>query len=209
MTMVSKTMLPCRVPTGQVFAHKLVVFAYEDWGHFGLISSNFHWWWAFSRMNFGVQPNYSPTDFFETLPQPRALPGCECAGEDLNRLREGLMQARNEGLTKTYNRFHSRGDKSADIEALRESHISLDLACVRDYGWSDLDISHGFCETSQGIRFTIAPGPRREFLNRLLELNQQQYTVEEAHGLHKKRKSGPRRAMRHETPDGQLRLGDV
>lgn len=209
MTMVSKTMLPCRVPTGQVFAHKLVVFAYDDWGHFGLISSNLHWWWAFSRMNFGVQPNYSPTDFFETLPRPTALSGCESAGLEVHRLRARLMQARNEGLTKTYNRFHNQGDASSDIEALRESHRLLDLACVDDYGWGDLDLAYGFYETSQGVRFTVAPGPRRELLNRLLELNQQQYADEKAHGPHATT-AGPARRLPHRSAShSQLGLGDA
>ena len=42
--------------------------------------------------------------------------------------RQGLMQSRQEGLTKTYNRFHNPEESAEDIERLRELHVEMDRA---------------------------------------------------------------------------------
>ena len=55
------------------------------------------------------------------------------------------------------------------------------------YGWSDLDLGHGFHETKQGLRFTISEPARREVLARLLKLNHERYAEEVAQGLHEKK----------------------
>ena len=49
-----------------------------------------------------------------------------------------LMIARNEGLTKTYNRFHARAETAPDIETLRALHADMDRAVLAAYGWHDL-----------------------------------------------------------------------
>ena len=49
-----------------------------------------------------------------------------------------LMANQNEGLTKTYSRFHARGENSADIARLRALHHEMDVAVLRAYGWDDL-----------------------------------------------------------------------
>ena len=43
------------------------------------------------------------------------------------------MIQRNEGLTKTYNRFHDRGQNAPDIARLRELHAEMDTAVLRAY----------------------------------------------------------------------------
>ncbi len=48
------------------------------------------------------------------------------------------MVARDEGLTKTYNRFHNPSDRAPDIDRLRDLHHELDVAVLRAYGWDDL-----------------------------------------------------------------------
>jgi len=60
------------------------------------------------------------------------------------------MLKHQEGLTATYNRFHNPKEKSTDIARLRELHVEMDNAVAATYGWSDLDLGHGFHETSQG-----------------------------------------------------------
>ena len=101
---------------------------------------------------------------------------------------------RNEGLTKTYNRFHSPDETAAAIAKLRALHRQLDTAVAAAYGWSDLAeddgaaFGHGFHETKQGIRFTLAPAVRRKVLDRLLALNHQRHAEEVAIGLHEKSK---------------------
>jgi hypothetical protein len=67
---------------------------------------------------------------------------------------------------------------------------------VRDaYGWSDIDLGHGFHEvgylpTTDNVRYTISEPARIEILKRLSALNRQRWEEEEAAGLHKKVKKG-------------------
>ena len=89
------------------------------------------------------------------------------------------MQFRQEGLTQTYNRFHDP-KSAADIAQLRALHVEMDRAVAAAYGWSGLDLGHGFHETKQGLRYTISEPARREVLDRLLELNHERHRQEEA-----------------------------
>ena len=69
----------------------------------------------------------------------------------------------------------------------------MDQAVAAAYGWSDLDLGHGFHETKQGVRYTISEAARRTVLDRLLALNHQRYDEEVKAGLHqKKAKKSPR-----------------
>ena len=104
------------------------------------------------------------------------------------------MCGANEGLTKTYNRFHDPSDSSANITRLRDFHVEMDDAVASNYGWDDLDLGHDFHETKQGVRFTISEPARREVLQRLLKLNHERYEEEVAQGLHKKKKGGQKSA---------------
>ena len=75
--------------------------------------------------------------------------------------RQAIVLVRQEGLTKTYNRFHNPQESSADIVKLRELHKEMDQAVAAAYGWQDLELEHGFHETKQGMRYTItAQGTR-------------------------------------------------
>ncbi len=204
-TLVSKVIQPAFVPTGQVFAHKVGVFAYDDDFHFGVLTSAFHWWWAVSKSStLGAALNYSPSDVFETFPQPSYSDAVEAAGKALDAHRSALMIRNDEGLTKTYNRVHNPDDDSPGIPDLRELHVALDLAVRDAYGCSNLDLDHGFHDTPQGRRFTLGPTARTEVLDRLLELNHQRYAEEIAAGLHDKRKPGGRR--KKTSPDARTLL---
>jgi len=195
LTLVSKYVAPALVPTGQVFAHRLAVFSYDDLFHFGVLSSSIHHHWAIKHSStLETRLNYAPSDCFETFPQPPYSAAVEAAGKALDDHRRPLMIANNEGLTKTYNRVHKEGDDSPGIPRLRELHCELDYAVRDAYGWDDLDLDHGFHETSQGVRYTIGPAARTEVLDRLLELNHQRYAEEVAAGLHDKKKGGKGKA---------------
>ena len=101
------------------------------------------------------------------------------------------MVTRNQGLTKTYNRFHDAQDKSPDIVRLRELHHELDLAVLEAYGWGDLatraapeflteatEAEHRY----QGRLFWPAAF-REEVLARLLDLNRARAEEERHLGL--------------------------
>ncbi|MBN1170621.1 MAG: SAM-dependent DNA methyltransferase [Micromonosporaceae bacterium] len=182
-TLVSKVVMPVMVPTGQVFAHKLGVFASDDPALLGLLSSAAHYWWAITRSStMKADLNYSPTDVFETFARPELTGELRVAGERLDGYRRELMLARQAGLTATYNLVHNPVCLDPDIVELRRIHVTIDEAVARAYGWNDLlsaGLDHGFHETRQGIRYTVGPVVRQEILDRLLELNQERYAAEQ------------------------------
>ena len=187
----------------RVFADASVVFAYDDDAHFGLLSSGVSLVvGGHARVDAARHDvSYTPTDCFETFAQPELTPAIGNLGGQLNAHRSALMLDRQEGLTKTYNRVHNPDEHADDIVRLREIHVELDHAVRDAYGWSDLDLGHGFHETKFGTRFTFAPSPRQEVLDRLLELNHERYAQEVRQGLHDKAK-GKRQG------EGRSRRGD-
>jgi hypothetical protein len=190
----TKTVMPMLVPANMVYSDATTVFAYDNNGHFGLLSSGFHWWWAITHAStMRTDIRYTPTDCFETFVQPDLTGMVGDLGGALNEHRAALMLDRNEGLTTTYSRLHDLGDQTDDITRLREIHVELDHAVRDAYGW-DLDLGHDFHDTRFGTRFTFAPGPRQEILDRLLELNHERYAEEVEQGLHKKKKAARRAA---------------
>ena len=52
--------------------------------------------------------------------------------------RAELMVRNDEGLTKTYNRFHNPDERSQEIATLRELHEKMDRAVLDAYGWNDI-----------------------------------------------------------------------
>ena len=195
-----------------VFSHALVVFALEGRADFSLLTSSVHETWARKRSgSLETRLRYSMTDCFETFPFPHGTFGLENIGERYHAHRQGIMQSRQEGLTKTYNRFHDPEESAEDIEQLRELHVELDEAVADAYGWGDLDLGHGFHETKQGLRFTISEEARREILDRLLLLNHERYAEEVKQGFHDKkakRRPAKRRAKAPTKEGGALPLTD-
>ncbi len=182
------------VPNGWVYNEKVVVF--PDCS-FAVMQSTIHEVWAreySSTLRTDMQ--YTPSNCFETFPFPTPdpsdlstqFPTLNTIGETYYTHRQAIMRERQEGLTKTYNRFHDANETAGDIQKLRELHIEMDQAVAAAYSWQDLDLGHGFHQTKQGIRFTISETARREVLDRLLELNHQRYAEEVAQGLHDKKK---------------------
>jgi hypothetical protein len=179
------------VPTGMVYAHKLAVFSFDRADALARLQSNLHEPWARAHSSsLETRMNYSPSDCFETFPFPERLARLASIGERYQARRQRIMLERQQGLTATYNRFHNREDRSADIEQLRQLHVEMDRAVAAAYGWDDLDLGHGFHTTKQGERFTISEIARRTVLERLLALNHERYHAEVAAGLHEKGAKG-------------------
>lgn len=187
---VTEFWAPSFVTNSYVFAHKLVVFAFEDMYHYALLQSNLHEVWA-RRFSSTLESrlNYSPTDCFDTFPFPPAeyearneldrlltQPAFARAaqlGAEYHEHRRRIMLARNQGLTKTYNLFHDPGCSDADIVRLREVHVAMDRAILACYGWDDLNLGHDFYHNDRGqTRFMPSAAARRELLLRLLKLNE-------------------------------------
>ena len=173
--------------------------AAED-ADFAILQSNFHEPWARAYSSqLETRLNYSPTDCFDTFPFPdasaRERDQLSRLGAEYHTHRAETTRRRSLGLTKVYNLFHQPDCRDADIARLRELHVEMDRAVAAAYGWTDLDLGHGFHETKQGVRFTISEAARREVLDRLLRLNHERYAEEVRQGLHepKNAKAGRRR----------------
>jgi hypothetical protein len=174
---------------GLVASQMTVVVAHDSWSAFCLLQSEIHWKWVLEYGNkLETRPQYTSSDCFETFPFPENLKSLEATGEQYYERRRQVMLTRQEGLTKTYNRFHDPDDTSADIDQLRQLHIEMDQAVAAAYGWSDFDLGHGFHQTKQGLRHAISELARREVLARLLKLNHERYAEEVRQGLHEKKK---------------------
>ena len=172
---VSKTVMPLRVPTGQVTSEACVVFATGSYSDQAVLSSSLHQLWAITYGS-GMRndPRYTPSDVFDTFPRPRPAALLDEIGRTLDTERREAMLRRDLGLTKLYNLVNnpSLSDSAdPDVRRLREIHEELDREVIRAYGWDDLVVDHGFHEYRGMERWTVNPVVRAEILDRLLEEN--------------------------------------
>jgi len=213
------------IEPGIVFDQKLIVFALPGYGDFALLQSTPHlfWSWQFGA-TLKTDLNYSPTVCFDNYPFPQAMSPAKQAslgiiGEHYHEHRRQLMLQNNEGLTKTYNRFHDPEDNAPGIVELRRLHVAMDNVVRDAYGWTDLDLEHdwikkvtteekkekktGKVKTVEKVewRHTISEKARQEVLKRLLALNHKIYAEEVAAGLHDKKKGKKAvKAAENDTP---------
>ena len=168
-------------PAGIVYSHMTIVFAFDKLAPFAVLNTSWHAEWvAVYGSTLETRIRYIPSDVFGTFPFPPSLEALEATGERYYSHRRDIMTARREGLTTTYNRFHSPHEVSHDIATLRALHVEMDHAVAGAYGWTDLDLGHGFHQTKQGIRYTISEAVRRAVLDRLLALNHERYAAEQS-----------------------------
>ena len=192
---VSQPLMPVFVQTGQVFSHRLVVFAYNEPFHLGVLSSGFHFRWVIRHASsLETRPCYTPSDVFQTFVQPPFSDEISDTARNMDEFRRNLMVSEWIGLTTLYNRIHDSTNQDRDIRQMRALHRDLDHAVQSAYGWDDLDLDHGFHNVrGAGVRYTFAPETADEILDRLLELNRDRYQAEVAAGLHQNR-TAPARA---------------
>lgn len=183
------------VPARQVFAHSLAVLALEGSASFCSVQSRIHEVWArFFSSSMKDDLRYTPSDCFRTFPFPASFDADVAlseAGEAYRAFRAQLMLARNEGLTKIYNRFHARGENGSDMAHLRALHHEMDVAVLRAYGWDDLAARAApeFIEqeADEGktpkTRLDWPSNVKDEVLARLLALNAIRAAEERAAGL--------------------------
>lgn len=180
-SIVSKIVMPVRIPNNQVFSHRTAVFATDDYADLALLSSSHHYWWAIQYSStLESRTNYTPSDVFETLARPASTETMRVVGATLDRDRRALMLGRQLGLTKTYNLIHDPAVVDTEITHLRALHVEVDKSVCEAYGWDDLRLEHDHYDTRQGIRWTVSPAARLEMLDRLLELNHRRYAEEQA-----------------------------
>jgi hypothetical protein len=188
---------------GSVFSHALAVFALSRHSAFCCLQSRSHEGWTrFLGSSLKDDLRYTPSDCFETFPFPPAWQTkvvLDDAGRDYYDFRAALMVRNDEGLTKTYNRFHDPAECDPDILKLRELHDAMDRAVLDAYGWTDiqpkceflLDYEEEDDPADDGSkkkakkkpwRYRWPDGIRDEVLARLLALNQERARAEQLTG---------------------------
>jgi hypothetical protein len=179
-----------RLETGPIFADSTVVFLFDHFAGFATLQARPHELWArFLSSSMKDDLRYAPSDCFETFPFPvgfETSPALETAGHAYHEHRAALMVARNEGMTKTYNRFHDSGETAEDIQRLRDLHAAMDRAMLEAYGWHNLatraapvflDETNEDDHTYQDRLFWSSDF-RDEVLARLLALNAERHAEE-------------------------------
>jgi hypothetical protein len=133
------------------------------------------------------------------------------------------MVRNNEGLTKTYNRFHDPNERSADILRLRELHAAMDRAVLDAYGWTDLKPTCEFLldyeeeedddeptgrQRKKPWRYRWPDDFRDEVLARLLDLNKRRAEQEALAGPAEKpkKRAGRKSRAKNEGKDDGPRI---
>ncbi|MCX6875011.1 MAG: class I SAM-dependent DNA methyltransferase [Verrucomicrobia bacterium] len=118
------------------------VICFDSRSAFCVLQSQAHEAWARRESSsFKDDLRYTPTDCFETFPFPEdweTNAALEEARREYYEYRAALMVQNNDGLTKTYNRFHDPEERSQDILELRRLHAAMDRAVLDAYGWPDI-----------------------------------------------------------------------
>ena len=181
------------LPAGMVYAHRLYVFCDLRVATFAVLQSRAHEVWArFCGSSLEDRFMYAASDCFETFPFPAGWdtdPALEAAGHAYYDFRAALMVRNDEGLTKTYNRFHDPYENDADVVALRNLHAAMDSAVLGAYGWSDIPTDCEFLldyeidaeevrARKKPYRYRWPDEVRDEVLARLLELNARRAAAE-------------------------------
>ena len=190
------------LPSNMIYGHTLIVFALTGYDSFCCLQSRVHQVWsAFLGPTMKDDLRYTPSDCFETFPFPEVWethPILEEAGEAYYEFRAALMVENDEGMTKTYNRFHDPDERDTRIAELRELHAAMDRAVLDAYGWRDIPTDCEFLldyeidEETWGrkkkpYRYRWPDAVRDEVLARLLALNAERAREER---LARLRKSG-------------------
>ncbi|MGO9811262.1 MAG: type IIL restriction-modification enzyme MmeI [Isosphaeraceae bacterium] len=200
-------------PTSRIFADVVVVFPFTTYSTFSVIQCRIHEVWArFLGSSMKDDLRYTTSDCFDTFPFPErfeADSSLECGGKQYYEFRADLMVRNNEGLTKTYNRFHDPDERSPEVLKLRELHAAMDRAVLDAYGWTDLKPTCEFLldyeedEDESGGRRRKKPWRYRwpddfrdEVLARLLELNRQRAEQERLSGAAAEGTAAPKRARK-------------
>lgn len=204
------------VETGPIYIKTAIIIDSESNGTFAVLQSRPHEIWArFFASTLEDRLRYTPSDCFETFPFPEGFetsPALEAIGQVYHGHRAALMVARNEGMTKIYNRFHDRSETAGDIVRLRDLHAEMDRAVLESYGWRDLakraapiflDDTNEDDHTYQGRLFWPSDF-RDEVLGRLLALNAERHTEEVRLGVAPGMKGPPEAEDDEEAPEDEL-----
>lgn len=179
---------PVLIENNYIFDAKLCVFVANSFSYLAYLNSTLiqTWVWKHSgRMNKDL--SFTPSMAYYTLPKPdlSLSKGLEELGEAYHYLRLRILSEESITSTQLYNNFHNDEITDPLIVEMRSLHAQIDQAVLGLYGWSDLELDHGFYELdylaqNNRLRFTISEKARNEVLNRLTLLNKERYAKEQA-----------------------------
>ena len=186
------------LPRNMVYAHTLNVYPLQTHAAFCVLQSRPHEIWARllgSSMKDDLR--YTPSDCFETFPFSDGWntdSDLERVGRNYYDYRADLMIRHDEGLTKTYNRFHDPEQTDPEIARFRDLHSAMDRAVLDAYGWTDIPTDCEFLldyeidEEDWGARkkpyrYRWPDDVRDEVLARLLDLNAKRANEEAQAGV--------------------------
>jgi hypothetical protein len=175
---VAKYIIPMQAPTGWVYTNKVLVLEKRPPGLQTLLLSSFGEYWIRARsgsLGEGLSINYG--EAIRTLALPSYEVGAQWADE-WQQVAVSICRQRRYGFTALLNEIHDSSVNRPDVEQLRRLHVAIDTAVATAYGCADLVLDHDFHETSQGIRYTIAPSTGAKVLEHLMELNHERANQE-------------------------------
>ena len=185
-SLVSKHLQFAFLPSNMIYSHNTAVYSVDTLAAFCVLQSCPHEVWArFFGSSLEDRLNYRPSDCFETFPFPEdwtTRSDLDAVGQEYYEFRAALMVRNDEGMTKTYNRFHNPYENTPDIAELRRLHAAMDRAVLNAYGWTDIPTDYEFLldyeidedtwgRKTKPYRYRWPDDVRDDVLARLLELN--------------------------------------
>lgn len=211
---VTKHLCVSRVPTSAVYNDQVKLLFFDGFAELGVLQSTLHEVWSRWRVGTlgAATLRYSTTAALETWPMPQVTDELKRLGEQYARLRDEIRGTELVGLTELYNRFHDPSNSSEMILALRRLHREMDLAVLRAYEWSDIDLELDFREVgylpaNDRVRLTVSERARTKLLKRLIGLNLQRHAQEAASGV--KRRTPRRRTTAVSSRQAEFGLVDA
>lgn len=203
---VSPHLAMALIESNVVASEATVIFPFDSFAAFSCLQGRCHEVWArFFSSSMKDDLRYGASDAYRTHPFSSDFesdPKLEAIGGDYYAHRAQLMVSRGEGLTKTYNRFHDRQERTADIQRLRELHAEMDRAVLLAYARGEIDEAKAAIwrdlaeravpefidqEADEGkkakTRLDWPQAFKDEVLGRLLDLNAERAAAARAAGL--------------------------
>ena len=176
------------LPSRMLFDQTVLVVASDCMSIFGQLQSTLHYLWALRQgSSLKNDLSYTASTVFETFPFLGFSEKIANRAKAYISSRTEFIGHSNCGLTGYYNLLHSVGETGDAIVRCREALAQLDVAVSIEFGFEDLDLSHGFYEIEalpegKRTRFTLSDSSRNDVVNRLLIINKVRFSEEQVEG---------------------------
>lgn len=174
-----------QAPTEWIYTNKVVlVEAVHESIHAICLSSMFQIWLRnYSVRSLGGDNNtltLSVSEALATFPFPRGqVPeDAIAAAKDFQEALVSWSRRKSAGMTDAINAVHSSASDDAEVVKMRDLFERIDAGVADAYGWSDLDLTHGFQDDGDGedassTHHGLNEQTRDLVLAKLIELNRQ------------------------------------